>query len=172
MKPYGNFRNNSIVLLSMYVSVFLIAYIAGSALAGNVSADVMLTMRSLPSTGTPHLFAHAVLLFPLLATFLILRYLTAYCLLPLIFIKVSSFSFCVCSLLYSFPAGGWLVCCLLLFSSAASLVVYIWLWTRCFLFKSLQLKRDLIISLLIIAFFASAQIHILSPFAAQLFIHK
>ena len=164
-------ERRTFILPLVYVLTVFSACIAGRWFADLTPVETISTMGSLLSSsvsfGALYFFSAA----PLLLTAVVACCLRDEFLLPIVFLEIFTHSYCSCILLCAFPGSGWLLCGLCMFTRSLATFVYLWLWGRRLVFRSSDVKKDLIISAFFVFLILLADMTLISPFTTSLFIH-
>lgn len=164
-------ERRTFILSLAYVLTVFSAFVAGRCLADQTPVETIDSMRGLPSSPVSFFGLYFLSAAPLLLTAVVAFCFREEFLIPIVFAEIFSYSYCSCILLCVFPGSGWLLCSLCMFTRSLATFVYIWLWGRCLIFRSTDVKKELIISAFFVFLIVLADMMLISPFTTSLFIH-
>ena len=110
--------------------------------------------------------------FPFLLSAIFFRMSLFGLVIPLIFGKAFSYSWCVCAILILFGDAGWLLCRLLIFSDSIVTVLLLWYWFRGLDRENVRRQVDLLLCLVIALAIGCIDCCAISPFGISLLLHS
>ncbi|MBR3978868.1 MAG: hypothetical protein IKJ94_04515 [Oscillospiraceae bacterium] len=113
----------------------------------------------------------ATLIFPYFLSAILFKVSLWEMILPLIFLKAFSYSWCATSIVCMFGHSGWLFRLLLLFSDSLSVSCLLWFWIRNYSGNSVSGWRDLLLCFCLVLALGCFDCCLISPFAGYLLLY-
>ena len=157
----------------LYFSLaWLVGLFAGAFFATQATTIHNSLTQSLSYSGLSVVGFLAGLSFPFLLSAIFFQMSLYGFLIPLIFGKAFSYSWCVCAILCSFFDAGWLVWHLLLFSDSIVTILLLWYWFRGLKEENNRRQVDLLLCLVFTLAIGCIDCCIVSPFGISLLLHS
>lgn len=158
---------------ALYFSVAWLAGLAAGVLVAIQSSAIHNSLtQSLPYSRLSVVGFLVSLIAPFLLSAIFIKISLFGLIIPLIFGKAFSYSWCVCLLLISYPGSGWLLCRLLVFSDFIVTVLLLWYWFRGLDQKNNRRQNDLLLCLVIALAIGCIDCCVISPLGISLLLHS
>ncbi len=167
LRVFRLFNNHSKNVFSISCS-WLLGLIAGLLVALRTATTFNSWTLSLQYSDLSVIGFLATLIFPYLLSAILFRVSTWKAVLPLIFLKAFSYSWCAIAIVRVFVYSGWLLRLLLLFSDSLSVVLLLWFWIRNCNSDTAGRHRDLLLCLVLTLIIGCVDCSLISPFGVYL----
>lgn len=162
--------NNAHRFPSMKFFSFAISFLWGAGLfvgwflAEKISVESLALMRTLRTEHVSIVCFFFVQLLPFVITVLLFRYVSPYCVLPVVLMEAIQYSFCGCLLSLLYGTGSWLVIALVLFTSGLSAPLLLWLWLQRPNVKDHKGRVQAVFTLVLLLLFGGIDYFAISPY--------
>lgn len=136
----------------------------GCLLAEQISFVSLALMRTLRTEYVSIVCVFFVQLLPFVISVLLFRYVSPYCVLPVVLIEAIQYSYCGCLLSLLYGTGSWLVIGLVLFASGLSAPLLLWFWLQRPNVKDRKGRVQAIYTLVLLLLFGAIDYFAISPY--------